>query len=199
MMKSAILLSGGMDSIALAYWKRPALAITIDYGQLSAEAEIRAASAVCEVLKISHEVIRVDCSSLGSGDLAGRPPSTIAPVSEWWPYRNQMLITIAAMRAVMLGIECLHIGTVASDSVHADGSEPFIDAMRILLQLQEGGMGLEAPAIRMTSSELIKVSGVTPEILAFAHSCHVAEYACGRCRGCCKHYETMEALGLEPY
>ncbi len=33
MSKTAILLSGGMDSIALAYWKRPELAITINYGQ----------------------------------------------------------------------------------------------------------------------------------------------------------------------
>ena len=34
----ALLLSGGMDSIALAFWKRPEIAITIDYGQRAAEA-----------------------------------------------------------------------------------------------------------------------------------------------------------------
>lgn len=40
MSKTAILLSGGMDSIALAYWKRPEIAITIDYGQKPAAAEV---------------------------------------------------------------------------------------------------------------------------------------------------------------
>jgi 7-cyano-7-deazaguanine synthase len=197
--KTGILLSGGMDSIALAYLKRPDLAVTIDYGQVVAEAEIRAASAVCEFLGIIHEVVCVDCSSLGSGDLVGRPSVALAPVSEWWPFRNQLLITLAAMKAVPLGVQLLYIGTVKTDSVHADGSESFVDAIHIVLQLQEGRMSIEAPAIRMTSAELIRTSGVPRDVLAFAHSCHVAEFACGKCRGCSKHYQTLETLGLEPY
>ena len=40
-MNTALLLSGGMDSIALAYWKRPDIALTIDYGQAAADAEER--------------------------------------------------------------------------------------------------------------------------------------------------------------
>jgi 7-cyano-7-deazaguanine synthase len=92
-MKTALLLSGGMDSIAIAFWKRPSIAFTIDYGQLPAIAEVRAASAACAELKIEHHVIRTDLRALGSGDLAGAAPSPIAPVSEWWPFRNQMLLT----------------------------------------------------------------------------------------------------------
>ncbi|MDO8473397.1 MAG: 7-cyano-7-deazaguanine synthase [Dehalococcoidia bacterium] len=198
-MKTALLLSGGMDSIALAYLKHPDLAITIDYGQVVAKAEIRAASAVCEFLRMPHEVVSVDCSALGSGDLAGRPSVALAPVSEWWPFRNQLLITLAAMKAVPLGVQLLHIGTVKTDAVHADGSESFVNTMGAVLQLQEGQMNLEAPAIRMTSAELIRTSGVPRDILSFAHSCHVAEFACGKCRGCSKHYQTMEDLGFEPY
>ncbi len=67
----AILLSGGMDSIALAYWLRPAFAFTMDYGQAAAAAEIDASVQIAHDLGIDHEVIRVDCSSLGSGDMAG--------------------------------------------------------------------------------------------------------------------------------
>ena len=66
--KKAILLSGGMDSIALAYWLRPEIAITLDYGQRAAEAEIKAAAKVAGALGIEHSVISVDCSALGSGD-----------------------------------------------------------------------------------------------------------------------------------
>ena len=41
-MTAALLLSGGMDSVAIAYWKRPRYGITINYGQEPAEGEIRA-------------------------------------------------------------------------------------------------------------------------------------------------------------
>src|SRR5262249_12254983 len=109
---AAILLSGGMDSIALTYRLRPQLAITIDYGQLPAAGEVRAAAAVCEALDIRHEVIRADLQSLGSGDLVGGPPLAIAPIREWWPFRNQMLITLAAMHVVREDIRHLLLGTV---------------------------------------------------------------------------------------
>ena len=85
MTKRALLFSGGMDSIALAWAMRPELAITIDYGQRAAQGEIRAASAVCESLGLRQRVVQVDCSALGSGDMAGTEPSAFAPVSEWWP------------------------------------------------------------------------------------------------------------------
>jgi 7-cyano-7-deazaguanine synthase len=66
-MSAALLLSGGTDSVALAYWKRPTIAYTVDYGQLPAVGEIRAAAAVCDALGIRHRVLRVNCGELGSG------------------------------------------------------------------------------------------------------------------------------------
>src|SRR5262249_594846 len=102
-MTTALLLSGGMDSAAMAWWKHPDLAITIDYGQLAAEAELRASAAICHELGIRHSTVRVDCRALGSGDMAGQPADAHAPASDWWPYRNQMLITFAAMRCIALG------------------------------------------------------------------------------------------------
>ena len=58
---------------------------------------------------------------------------------------------------------------------------------------------LRAPAIELTASELVRMSGVPSELLSWAHSCHVSEYACGLCRGCQKHYSTYEAIGATPY
>src|SRR5690242_14032680 len=101
----AILLSGGLDSIALAYWLRPQIAVTIDYGQRSAQAEITAATAVCEVLNIRHELIQVDCSALGRGSLVNDAPVSNSPSPEWWPFRNQLLITLALMRLVDSGVD----------------------------------------------------------------------------------------------
>jgi len=197
--RAALLLSGGMDSVAIAYMRRPSLAITIDYGQLAAAGEIRAASAVADALGIRHVIIRVDLRPLGSGDMVGQRAIDLAPVSEWWPFRNQMLMTLASMRAINDGICHLLIGSVKDDRIHADGTREFIAAMDTLVGLQEGGMTIEAHAIELTTVELIRKSEVPTEILAWAHSCHVAQYACGVCRGCYKHYRTCEALGVDPY
>lgn len=175
------------------------MALTIDYGQLAAPGEVAASSAVCASLGIHHEVIRVDCSHLGSGDMAGSNPSPLAPVPEWWPYRNQLLVTLGGMAGLRLSIKELMLGTVASDEVHADGTIDFIKGLSALMGMQEGGMRVTAPAQHLTAVELVRTSEVPREILAWAHSCHVSHVACGMCRGCVKHYLTLEALGYEPY
>jgi 7-cyano-7-deazaguanine synthase len=198
-MKTALLLSGGLDSTALAYWKRPDIALTLDYGQICAEAEVRASKQVCADLQLPHEILSVDCRELGSGDLAGSVPHALAPSSEWWPFRNQLLITLAAMRAVTMSVSELLVASVQSDGSHADGREEFFDAIDRVLQLQEGGLRVSAPAIRMTSSELIRASGIPGSILCWAHSCHTSSFSCGNCRGCFKHDAVMKEIGLDPY
>lgn len=183
-MKRALLLSGGMDSVAIAYWKRPDLAITIDYGQKPAAGEVRAATAVCADLGIRHQVVSVDIASLGSGDLSDSPPAEGAPASEWWPYRNQFLLTVAAMRCYAESANMLMIGALRTDGFHADGTAGFIEQINNLFALQEGELKIEAPGIGFDAVELVRASGIPQEVLAWSHSCHVSEYACGTCRGC---------------
>lgn len=192
-MTTALLLSGGMDSVAIAYWKRPRYGITIHYGQKPVEGEIRAASVVCEALDIEHVVIHADISALGSGDLAGLPPTNNAPATEWWPYRNQFLMTVAAMKCLSLGASELMIGALRTDGFHADGTAEFIKGMNELFSLQEGDLEVTAPAINLSAVELVQKSQVPHNVLAWSHSCHVASHACGNCRGCRKHFETMQA------
>lgn len=195
-MKTTLLLSGGMDSVALAWWKRPDLAITIDYGQRAAEGEIQASAQVCRELQISHEVIRVDCSSLGSGDMAGLAADEAAPTSEWWPYRNQLLITLVGMRAIARGVQILFIGTVRSDGDnHVDGTQRFVNCVDELMSLQEGGLRVTAPAIELSTAELVRQAKVPAGLLSWAHSCHKANIACGDCRGCNKYRSTYLELG----
>lgn len=192
-------MSGGIDSIALAYWMRPSIAITVNYGQVCAHAERRVSVQVCQELGIEHHVTQVDCSTLGSGDLAGKAMDTHAPASDWWPFRNQMLLTVAGMKLLPLGVTELWLGTVKTDQQHTDGSTPFIDIVSRLMQMQEGGIAVKAPAIALTSVELVRRSGIPEDLLAWAHSCHTSDWACGRCRGCNKHREVMEAIGCGNY
>lgn len=194
-----LLLSGGMDSIALAWSLRPELSLTIDYGQYSAKGEIQAAQAVCNELGLPHRVLVIDCRALGSGQMAGTKAHSVAPIPEWWPFRNQLLITLAASLALKEELSCVVLGTVASDSSHADGRLEFLSTMAALLHSQEGGVTLEYPSVHETTIDLCKRVKIPHSVLGWAHSCHVASVGCGRCRGCAKHRECMLQLGYGEY
>jgi 7-cyano-7-deazaguanine synthase len=144
-------------------------------------------------------VLRIDCSGIGSGDMAGTRPSEIAPVSEWWPFRNQLLVTVGAALAVKEGLSAVVIGTVSNDSSHADGRPEFFRALNELLRQQEGHITLEALSIGETTVEFCRRVSVPHSVLGWAHSCHVGSFGCGMCRGCSKHRECMRELGFGEY
>jgi len=193
-MCKALLLSGGIDSIALAYWKRPQFAFTINYGQSAASAELEASRIVCQKINIKHITIDVDCSKLGSGDLLKKKSIEIAPSTEWWPYRNQLLVTLACMRAIDFNINELMVGSVLTDGFHKDGTANFYDLLNNLMQYQEGNVTVSAPAINLSSVQLVLQSGISSELLFYAHSCHSGNVPCGHCRGCNKYIEVIQQL-----
>lgn len=183
--------------MALAYWKKPEVAFTIDYGQKAAEAEIRAAAIIAKDLNMQHEILTIDVSQTGSGDLLNVASCQSAPKSDWWPFRNQILLTMVCSFILSreIPVRKLLFGTVKNDSYHKDGTKSFFDAFNILLKYQEGDLQIETPAIDMSGAELIHVSNVTLEKLSWGHSCHKSNYACGQCRGCYKHQNTMDEIG----
>ncbi|HET9342854.1 MAG TPA: 7-cyano-7-deazaguanine synthase [Candidatus Eremiobacteraceae bacterium] len=193
-----LLLSGGIDSSALAVWKRPKLALTVDYGQRCFPGELRAARQVAAFLGLEHEVVRSDMARFGSGDMDGSPPAECAPVNEWWPFRNQLLITMAAVVAIKRACSEVMIGCVDGDGRHVDGSPPFIEAIDGLVGMQEGQVRVTAPSIGLSTLELLKASRPPNNVLRAMFSCHRAEYACGVCAGCRKAIATLtsfESLG----
>lgn len=193
-MSKAILLSGGLDSTSLAYWIRPELALTIDYGQAAAETEIKTSAIVAKELGIEHHVIAIDCSKLGSGDLINREAIDESPSSEWWPYRNQLLITLACMKAISFGVKELMVGSVKSDGFHKDGTSNFFQLINDLMEYQEGNIRISCPCIGLSTVELIKVSAIPKSLLHWAHSCHTSNIPCGNCRGCNKYEQTLTQL-----
>jgi 7-cyano-7-deazaguanine synthase len=195
--KTGILLSGGMDSIALAYWKKPSYAFTIDYGQKPAQSEIHAATQISKYLGMKHYIVKVDCSGLGSGDMNGSAPISVAPIKEWWPYRNQLLITLACMKGISLGINKMIIGSVSTDNMHKDGSEKFYSKISDLMKFQEGEIEIECPAINLNSVDLIKQSEIPVSLLFWAHSCHTSNQPCMVCNGCKKYLYVLQELGIQ--
>ncbi len=195
-MKRGLLLSGGIDSTALFWWKRPAIAYTIDYGHSAAAAEVRAAKTICEKLRCVHHVIRIDLASLGCGPLAGRKSSSLSQSKEWWPFRNQLLLTVAGMHAVQHGVNQLLIGTVRSDSRHADGTPVFVRQISQVMSQQEGGLEVVAPAITLDTIQLVMKSKLPLALVLQTHSCHQGNTHCCQCPGCMKRLKVFERLGL---
>ncbi|BAK38279.1 putative hydrolase [Microlunatus phosphovorus NM-1] len=196
-MNRVLLLSGGLDSTAVAAMVRPEHCVHVDYGQIPAEAELRAAAQVAVDLGLPFTSLAVPAGQVGAGlmsaEAADGLPVDVSP--EWWPFRNQLLITLAAAWAVQRGFEVVIIGTVASDGArHADGTRDFLTRIDDLLAVQEGHLRVEAPAAGMSSAELITTSGVTDAVLGWTHSCHRANFPCGACPGCVKRQEVLQQL-----
>lgn len=197
-MNRLLLLSGGLDSTAVAAMIRPEHCLHIDYGQIPADAEQRAAAQAADDLGLPFTSLAVLAGQVGAGLMSaeaadGTVPAGVSP--EWWPFRNQLLITLAAAWGVQRGFEVVIIGTVASDGArHADGTRDFLTRIDGLLAIQEGHLRIEAPAAGMSSAELITTSGVTDAVLGWTHSCHRASFPCGACPGCVKRQEVLQQL-----
>lgn len=196
-MKKAVLLSGGIDSICLTYGIMPDIAYTIDYGQIVAEREIYVSKYICHTLNIDHKIINVDCRGLGSGTLANSKNLSLSPSEEWWPFRNQLLITLASMQGIKDNIKELYLATVKSDSFHKDGTEHFYKLINDLVFYQEGSIEIICPTLEYYSHELATKYNVPKKLLTIAHSCHISNLACGKCSGCIKQLKVRHELRIE--
>jgi 7-cyano-7-deazaguanine synthase len=190
----ALLFSGGVDSTCLLYREQPDLAITINYGQVAAKKEIEVSARIAEELKIKHKVINADCSAVGLGAMSTRVASIesfSSPTPHFWPFRNQLISTIAASYCIQIGVNELMLGIVATDKVHKDGTVEFASWLSRLLEMQEGGLKLTAPAITLSSPDLVRSSGIPLSLLEKGFSCHTSPIGCGTCRGCSKRKQTL--------
>lgn len=186
---NVLLFSGGIDSTVLAWWQKPDRLLFVDYGQVSAPGEERAATPIARDLALPLDIRRVDLRAFGHGVMVGG--AALNPdAPEFWPYRNQMLVTMAAMAYADQARLTIAIGTVLGDDVHPDGSPGFRAAMNAVLASQ-GIATLEAPGAEASTEDLILRSGTPMSVLGWTFSCHTGAWACGQCRGCAKHEQVM--------
>jgi 7-cyano-7-deazaguanine synthase len=196
-----VLLSGGMDSTALAAWIRPSATLFIDYGQRPAAAERRAAQAVAKELSLPFNELSIDLSVIGSGllveDDTSPAASQASPSPEWWPLRNQLLCTIAAAWALKSGLDTVLVASVAGDGKrHVDGTAEFYKALDTVTSMQEGAVRVLAPAVDLEPNELVNRAGVTESVLGWTHSCHRSNVPCAACPGCWKREQVLSRLGM---
>ena len=196
-MNKAVLLSGGVDSICLTYGIMPDIAYTIDYGQTVAQREIYVSKYICDQLNIKHKVIEIDCRALGSGTLANSEVSDLSPSKEWWPFRNQLLVTFASMKAIKDSVGEINLASVKSDQFHKDGTFEFYKLFDNLVFYQEGGIKVICPTLEFYSHELVKKYNVPIKLITMAHSCHISNFSCGICSGCIKQLKVRHELNIK--
>lgn len=210
--KSVVLLSGGLDSAAnLALCREldePVLALTVDYGQRAARAEIVAARRLCEHYRVPHETVSIPwLGRLGGSSLTDEracvPSIESAQLDNlaitlqtarcvWVPNRNGVLINIAGAYAERLGAEQVVVGFNREEAAtFPDNSGEFLKRATAALALSS------ANAVRVVSytTELDKtqivarVSRLGPGVPAFPFeqvwSCYQGgERPCGACESC---------------
>ncbi len=178
---TGLLFSGGLDSTSILFWKKPDMSIYINYGQRNYQGELRAVKIISKEMNIPVEIITINCRKIGAGILSEESIDYSDSKSEWWPFRNQFLITVAVMKAFKNGIHTILIGSVSEDKIYKDGTASFIRKINNLISYQEGAIKIKAPAIKMTTLELIKKSQISVSLLSWAHSCNNSSFACGYC------------------
>jgi 7-cyano-7-deazaguanine synthase len=159
-----LLLSGGIESTCIAFWKQPDLCVTIDYGQVCALSEIEVASSICNKLKISHLALHASPGPIKYGLLGvNKDANGVKP--EFWPFRNQFLGTVAAMALYQDKPREIWFGSVRSDTRFLDGSRIFFKHFDNLVSQQEGKIRIKAPALALSTKKLIEVSKAPRSIL----------------------------------
>ena len=141
MNNAIILLSGGLDSlVSLSFVKSNTdydikLALTIDYGQKTAEAEITASKEICKFYNIEHKVITLDWlksitkTALVSAEDVPKEGFSTKKSAEavWVPNRNALFLNIAACYCETYDLDYIIYGANKEESkAFSDNDKDFI-------------------------------------------------------------------------
>lgn len=208
--RSVVLLSGGMDSVCALYDARargPAAALTFDYGSKHNAREIPYAAWHCRQLGVRQEIVNLDfIGRLFVSDLlkSGGPvpdghyeePAMKRTVV---PFRNGILIAVAAGYAESIGAEELVIAAHAGDhAIYPDCRVPFMDAMAEAVGLGTyAGIRIARPFIAMDKATIARHGASMGIDYSMTWSCYKGSARhCGVCGTCVERREAFARAGL---
>ena len=180
-MKTVVLLSGGIDSVALAEREyqsgRLVGTIFVDMYHPASVPESYAAFQFHARTKVPHKVVHV--SGLDLGDMASAKNAGVVPS------RNLVLLSIASNVAASLGGDMMLIGATQNDD--AD----YIDCREESLQqassafVAMGGLPIHAPFVKKTKAQVIDIAISLGLSEKDAWSCYrKGPMPCGSCASC---------------
>lgn len=210
MKNSAIIVSGGMDSITLLYDHKDeiALGISFDYGSNHNAREIPFAKMHCERLGIKHITINLDFmhqyfkSSLLDGAEAipeghyadDNMKSTVVP------FRNGIMLAIAIGIAESNNLDQVFIANHGGDhTIYPDCRPEFINAIDAAATAGTyNNVKVIAPYTKITKSDIARIGKRLSIDYAETWSCYKGgEVHCGKCGTCVERKEALAEAGIE--
>ena len=208
--KCVVVLSGGPDSAAVAYWAKKQgyqiYPITFKYGQIAVK-ETEAAQKIAQNLNTSTKII--DLSNLkdifaGATSLVSREiPLTSefsAPIIV--PFRNAIFLSAAVAYAVIVGANKIFYGAQGSDEpFYPDCRREFYEAFEKAARLGTcEEIEIKAPFSGSKKSDLIKEGKKLGVPFQITWSCYLdGKIHCGKCESCTNRKKAFkEANVVDP-
>jgi 7-cyano-7-deazaguanine synthase len=207
-MSALVVLSGGQDSTTVAVIASSQYeevhAITFDYDQRH-KTEVNCARAIAKALQLtSHEVIDLNgvfhstSPLVSNSDVSIYKDSSEVPdgiASTFVPCRNQLFLTIAANRAIALGVNTIYTGVCETDySGYPDCRRAFVDSLEVATNLgntgHPHGLKIETPLMLLSKADSVRLAQSVlgdrfDEVMQLTHTCYLGvKGGCGKCAAC---------------
>ncbi len=209
MKDSAIILSGGMDSVTMLHEFAAdiALALTFDYGANHNRREIEMARLNCKELGIRHLVIPLDfmhryfkSSLLEGADAVPEGHYTAENMkSTVVPFRNGIMLSIACGVAESAGLKRIMIANHSGDhTIYPDCRPGFIKAMSEAISTgTDGAVSIVAPYTGISKTDIARIGKRLGIDYAKTYSCYKGgEKHCGKCGTCIERREALAEAGI---
>jgi len=206
--KCAVILSGGPDSVTVAYWAKSrgfdVHAVTFDYGQ-KAKIEISRAQEIAEALGVTHKVIDLSRLSEIYEGVTSLVDEDIEVTEEFSdpiivPFRNGVFMAVTVAYAVGIGATHIFYGAHASDEpFYPDCRREFYEAFQEAARLgTETEMVIQSPFSDMPKSGIIRKAVELGVPLDRTWSCYLnGPVHCGRCESCNNRRNAFAEAGVQ--
>ena len=210
--KAVVLLSGGMDSVAVLYdtlqGSEVIATLSFHYGSKHNDREIAFAAWQSKKLGVPHLTIPLDfigkhfASDLlaSGGDIPKGHYEEESMKKTVVPFRNGIMLAIAAGFAESKEAQSLVIAAHAGDhAIYPDCREEFMVSMGDAIRLGTyATIELTRPFIHMTKAQIAKRGAELGVDFAQTWSCYVGgEVHCGECGTCVERREAFLLAGLD--
>lgn len=209
-MKAVCLVSGGPDSaVAAAMAKKEGYelyCLSFNYGQIAAK-ELESAKKIVKALGAKEHRV-VDISFLR--DLYGSGVTALLdkkmPMPERFeqsvivPFRNGILLSIAAGYAAAIGADAIFYGAQGDDArFYPDCTREFVSAISRAISSGTGSkLTVRNPLAKKTKAEVIKLAVELGVPLELTWSCYLGlKKHCGRCESCRNRKRAFREAGIE--
>ncbi len=209
-MKAVCLVSGGPDSaVAAAIAKREGYelyCLSFDYGQIATK-ELESAKKIAKALGAKeHRVVNISFlrDLYGSGVTALLDKNMPMPEgfeqSVIVPFRNGILLSIAAGYAAAIGADVIFYGAHGEDArFYPDCRQEFVSAIsQAISSGTESKLSVRNPLGDKTKAEAIKLAVKLGVPLELTWSCYLnLKVHCGRCESCRNRKRAFKEAGAK--